>query len=120
MVDLSQRMQLGIDRYGTLLRPFNGRSSARDAYEEVLDLAAYLRNLMDEVDALLPVVAAAHRFRSGLEDVGLAHADQATRDLVAAVDELCSRGDIELLSSDGRRAVSMAGLEPVDVPAVTR
>ena len=120
MVDLSQRMQLGIDRYGTLLRGFNGRSSTRDAYEEVLDLAAYLRTVMDEFDALLPVVAAAFRFRSSLEDVDLAHADPQTVALAAAVDELRARGDIDMMSSDGTRQVHLAGLEAVDGPEPTR
>lgn len=42
--DLEDRLMLGIKRYGQPLQPFNGRDSLRDAYEEVLDLAVYLRN----------------------------------------------------------------------------
>jgi len=41
--DVRQRLAYGTARYGTGLQPFNGRSALRDAYEELLDLAAYLR-----------------------------------------------------------------------------
>lgn len=41
--DLDARLALGIERYGQPLQPFNGRSHLRDAYEEILDLAVYLR-----------------------------------------------------------------------------
>lgn len=41
--DVRGRLELGTKRYGTGLQPFNGRNALRDAYEEVLDLAAYLR-----------------------------------------------------------------------------
>ena len=120
MADIADRMQLGLHRYGALLQPFNGRSSARDAYEEVLDLAAYLRNLMDEHDALLPVIAAAFHLRERFNDMDLAHADPAMAALVTVVDALRSRGDIVLRSADGTFEVRMPGLEPVDTePAGT-
>lgn len=41
--DVRARLALGTKRYGTGLQPFNGRNALVDAYEEVLDLAAYLR-----------------------------------------------------------------------------
>ncbi len=41
--DLEKREELGIERYGTSLRPHNGRDALRDAYEEALDLACYLK-----------------------------------------------------------------------------
>lgn len=46
--DLENRKDLGLSKYGTLLYPFNGRSSIQDAYEEVLDLACYLKQKMVE------------------------------------------------------------------------
>lgn len=52
--DIMARMEVGIKRYGTGLQPFNGRDALRDAYEEVLDLACYLRQLLIE-DEMLPV-----------------------------------------------------------------
>jgi hypothetical protein len=48
--DLEQREQLGIARYGTPLQPHNGRDALRDAYEEALDLACYLRQVIAERD----------------------------------------------------------------------
>lgn len=41
--DLSERAQMGFKKYGTLLMTKNGRSALWDAYQEVLDLAMYLR-----------------------------------------------------------------------------
>lgn len=46
--DLEERLKVGIERYGQPLQAFNGRDSLRDAYEEVLDLAVYLRNAIYE------------------------------------------------------------------------
>ena len=42
MVDMAARRDLGIARYGTPLQYDNGRDPTRDAYEEALDLLAYL------------------------------------------------------------------------------
>lgn len=46
--DLRQRKEFGFEKYGTELQPDNGRDSLQDAYEEVLDLAVYLRNAIEE------------------------------------------------------------------------
>lgn len=46
--DLLHREQLGIQRYGTPLYPYNGRDAIIDAYEECLDLAIYLRQYILE------------------------------------------------------------------------
>ena len=51
MADLEQRRELGVSRYGTALQPFNGRDMLRDAYEEALDLAVYLRGVIEERDS---------------------------------------------------------------------
>lgn len=48
MADIRDRMALGIKRYGTVLQPHNGRNPLRDAYEEALDLAVYLRQALYE------------------------------------------------------------------------
>lgn len=47
-IDIQSRKRLGISRYGTPLQPHNRRDALRDAYEEVLDLAVYLRQLIEE------------------------------------------------------------------------
>lgn len=49
-VDMDVREQVGTARYGTPLRGFNGRDMLRDAYEEALDLATYLRGAIYERD----------------------------------------------------------------------
>jgi hypothetical protein len=46
--DLVVREQIGRERYGTPLQPHNGRDALRDAYEEALDLACYLRQAIAE------------------------------------------------------------------------
>lgn len=48
IADIDARKQVGIERYGTVLQPFNGRSALMDAYQEALDLAIYLRQLLYE------------------------------------------------------------------------
>lgn len=48
--EMKKRDQLGRQRYGTPLQPFNGRDSLMDAYEEVLDLAVYIRTAIYELD----------------------------------------------------------------------
>lgn len=48
IVDIQARTALGISRYGTALQPFNGRDMLKDAYEEALDLAIYLKGAIIE------------------------------------------------------------------------
>jgi hypothetical protein len=50
VADIGARRELGIRRYGTALQPHNGRDALRDAYEEALDLACYLRQVIAERD----------------------------------------------------------------------
>lgn len=46
--DMHARDQLGRRRYGVPLQAGNGRDALRDAYEEALDLAVYLRQAIEE------------------------------------------------------------------------
>jgi hypothetical protein len=48
--DLIAREAIGVSRYGTALQANNGRDALRDAYEEALDLACYLRQAIAERD----------------------------------------------------------------------
>lgn len=48
IADMQERKRVGMERYNTLLQVFNGRDSLVDAYEEALDLATYLRQLIAE------------------------------------------------------------------------
>jgi hypothetical protein len=50
IADLQVRLAVGIERYGTPLQAHNGRDALRDAYEEALDLACYLRQAIEERD----------------------------------------------------------------------
>jgi hypothetical protein len=50
IADIEARRLVGISRYGTALQPHNGRDALRDAYEEALDLACYLKQAMVERD----------------------------------------------------------------------
>jgi hypothetical protein len=59
--DIEARRQLGIERYGQGHRPFNGRDTLRDFYEERLDGLVYLRSIVRMVESrkedLIPIVA---------------------------------------------------------------
>ncbi len=46
--DIQQRADFGMKKYGVPLYPFDKRRTLQDAYEEVLDLAIYLRKEMEE------------------------------------------------------------------------
>lgn len=50
VADMAARDRFGRAKYGTPLQGFNGRDVLRDAYEEALDLAVYLRQLIYERD----------------------------------------------------------------------
>ena len=52
IADIEVRRKLGIARYGTPLQAGNGRDALRDVYEEALDLACYLRQVIAERDML--------------------------------------------------------------------
>jgi|GEM_PF-6547068 len=46
--DLEARARTGRKKYGTRLKPHNGRNALVDAYQEALDLACYLRQAIEE------------------------------------------------------------------------
>ncbi len=48
VADMLKRDNEGREKYNTPLQAFNGRDSLQDAYEEVLDLAVYLKNAIIE------------------------------------------------------------------------
>ncbi len=53
IADMRERNRIGTIHYGKPLTANNGRYALRDAYEEALDLAAYLKQAMVERDAIL-------------------------------------------------------------------
>lgn len=48
IADMRERDAMGARKYGTRLRAGDGRDSLVDAYQEVLDLAVYLRKAIEE------------------------------------------------------------------------
>ena len=49
--DIEARRQVGIERYGQGHRPFNGRNTLEDLYEEQLDLLVYFRSIKRMAEA---------------------------------------------------------------------
>lgn len=50
MADMAARDAEGRRKYNTPLQPFNGRDGLIDAYQEILDAAVYLRQMLYERD----------------------------------------------------------------------
>lgn len=50
MRDMAERDIFGATKYGVRLQPGNGRDALKDAYQEALDLAVYLRTAIYERD----------------------------------------------------------------------
>lgn len=48
VADMNERNAMGVAKYGTPLQAHNGRKPLIDAYQEVLDLAVYLRQEVAE------------------------------------------------------------------------
>lgn len=48
LIDIKERDAFGLLKYGTRLRPFNGREFLIDAYQESMDLTVYLRGKLYE------------------------------------------------------------------------
>lgn len=48
--DMTSRNIVGKVKYGTYLKPHNGRDALVDAYQEALDLCVYLRQAIYERD----------------------------------------------------------------------
>ncbi len=50
IADMMDRKDFGLRKYGTILQADNGRDFLIDSYQEVLDLAGYLRGAIFERD----------------------------------------------------------------------
>lgn len=48
IIDLNERMDMGIEKYGMPLQPKNNRDPLIDAYQEAMDLLLYLRQMIYE------------------------------------------------------------------------
>lgn len=54
VTDIQARKAVGLERYGTILQPNNGRDALLDAYQEALDLAVYLKQALVEAALAAP------------------------------------------------------------------
>ena len=54
--DMLERKRIGIEQYGIPLQAYNQRNSAQDAYEEVLDMAAYMKQLLIERNDMIALL----------------------------------------------------------------
>jgi hypothetical protein len=48
IADIEARKRVGLERYGTLLQPGNGRDALRDLYEELIDACMYVKQALLE------------------------------------------------------------------------
>lgn len=48
IADMKERDNVGRQRYGTPLQAHNGRDALVDCYQEILDTAVYIRQLIEE------------------------------------------------------------------------
>lgn len=85
IADIERRRQVGIERYGQGHRPFNGRNTLLDGYEEILDLLVYWRSLLRAREAnrerLIEVVTVALR---RLPDIAISDSQNRDRTAEAA------------------------------------
>lgn len=84
--DIRNRAQVALPKYGTYLQAHNGRNALQDAYEEVLDLAQYLRQEMVERDTLRARLATVEGERGALESK-LAEFDFNAGGMIAQVEQ---------------------------------
>jgi hypothetical protein len=54
--DVAVRREIGIQRYGTALQPFNGRSAVQDAWEEFIDLGQYIEQIRRERHDMIELI----------------------------------------------------------------
>jgi hypothetical protein len=59
--DMQRCREFGIQKYGKPVQKYNGRRPLIDAYQEVLDLAVYLRQAIAEEDAAIEAITAARQ-----------------------------------------------------------
>lgn len=53
IADMIEREKIGVETYGTSLYPYNGRSSMKDLYEELLDASMYVKQCINEAGGVL-------------------------------------------------------------------
>lgn len=115
LADLHARDALGRKKYGTTLCAKNGRDPLRDAYEEALDMAMYLRQAIEERDGgetqpaestppLTPSQIALARMLDAYDAWAPCEADEETpwaEDTVDQIGEVLDRANLLEVDVDG-------------------
>jgi len=120
VADIEERKQHGIRKYGTALQSGNGRNMLLDAYEEALDLAIYLRGMLDEADHSIDVAHlqrqrawSARTFGPGRRTGGvLAHIRKELQEIEDDPGNVTEWVDVVILALDG---AWRAGWEPQQI-----
>lgn len=84
--DMADRDRLGRAKYGIPLRIHNGRDALVDAYQEVLDLSVYMRQEIEERQALIGAIEDVKRI-PGLEQTSIENIGSLLEDLVNRVSD---------------------------------
>lgn len=113
IADVGARRDVGIERYGTVLQVFNGRSGILDAYQESLDLVVYLRQVLAEVAATHEVLAAALTWYARLSRSVEQTLPPELIQLRDACTALLAHGPVTLTAPDG----SVVHVDPGSRPA---
>jgi hypothetical protein len=88
--DMQDRKQFGLDKYGTILQACNGRKTAVDLHQELLDAVVYSRSLIEEQNAIInALLLMAQQYLSITKDNDLSHwhmtAGEVTLDLLESL-----------------------------------
>jgi hypothetical protein len=62
--DIKERDKNGQKKYGVRLQSFNGRNAEIDAYQEVLDLIVYFRQMIEEKREIVEFIKSVSKPRS--------------------------------------------------------
>jgi len=54
--DIKERKKIGVEKYGTVLKPFNGRNSIVDLYQELGDALVYCKQMMIEREEMVKML----------------------------------------------------------------
>ena len=88
--DMKERDLVGEQRYGMKLQKFNGRNSAKDAYQEILDFTVYARQWLEERKEMVEVL----KYYSNPNKWG-GNSQEAEADYVLAKNLLKKLGELE-------------------------
>ena len=86
--DIQDRKAFGLAKYKTTLQAFNGRDAAVDAMQEILDAAAYIRQVVEERRYLFEFVERSALLMAALQHYKRLNIDQPIDGPLALVEEM--------------------------------